>query len=154
MLCPQSFCLPALPPFMQQPLTPSGIFCTNHLTCLLATHPSFSLSQGPTCLSCLLPALLSQMPSNSGRVATSHSSSPSHRKPARVHILQPAAGDGGGNVPPPKGWQDRITGSCLPSPLQLEWWQLPSKSRKQKTQEENWKQAKAGAVVLRPGVPE
>ena len=41
--------------FMQQPFTASGIFYTNHLTCLLATHSSLSLSQGHTCLGPALP---------------------------------------------------------------------------------------------------
>lgn len=124
MLWPEPFRSPTpLPTICSTPLTPSDNFWTNYFTFLLATHPSLSHSQGHNlsisvcCLSC------SQMPSNRGWVATSHSYSPSQDGCIQAHIfpkLQPAAGDRGGNVPPPQRWQDRKTGSRLPSSLQLE----------------------------------
>ena len=82
------------------------------------SHPFLLVPQSGTHLSGACSALLSQMLSNSGWMATSHFSSPSHRKPAWLTFQQQEMG--GGTVPPPQGWQDRITGSCLPSPLQLE----------------------------------
>ena len=81
-------------------LNPSGIFCAHHLTCFLAMHRSLSLSQGHTCL---CPALLSQRPSNGDWVATSDSFSPSLRKPARAHILQPSGRRWGRECPTPTG---------------------------------------------------
>ena len=85
------------------------------------SHPFLLVPQPGTHLSAACSALLSQMLSNSGWMATSHSSRPSGRKPAwPTFYSQQQEEMGGGTVPPPQGWQDRITGSCLPSPLQLE----------------------------------
>ena len=73
---------------------PSSYFPTIHATLhglrhflhqplnLPLSHPFLLVPQSGTHLSGACSALLSQMLSNSGWMATSHSSSPSHRKPA------------------------------------------------------------------------
>ena len=86
------------------------------------SHPFLLVPQSGTHLS---GALLSQMLSNSGWMATSHSSSPSHRKPAWLTFQQQEMG--GGTVPPPQGWQDRISAPKSDSPHER-WGERPRDS--------------------------